>query len=188
MRHERSTFVVACAFAAMFSAHALPQASPKIVKVAPVAATDPPVHPADKVDDPAIWLHPTDPERSLMLGTNKKEGVEVYSVDGRRRTIVGAGLGPNKIDVRYGIEVAGKTRDIAVAGVRGTGVGLAAWWIDPADGTLTSAGPVLPVFGGKEPYGCCLYRCARDGTLYVFATSKTGDVEQLLLTPNPDGK
>jgi len=197
MYHEHSTFVVACAFAAMFSAHALPQGSPKIVKVAPVAATDPTVHPDDKVEDPAIWLHPTDPERSLILGTTKKGGVEVYGLDGRRLTIVSAGLESNNIDVRYGIEVAGKTRDIAVAGVRGTVAGLAAWWIDPADGTLTSAGPVLPVFRDKKPdketgrlptFGSCLYRCARDGKLYAFATAKDGDVEQWQLVPNADGR
>jgi len=188
MQLEHSNLGVACALAATFSAYALPQGSPTIVKAAPVTATDPVAHEGDAADDPAIWVHPTDPERSLILGANKKDGLEVYSLDGRRQTTVGAGLRPNNVDVRYGIEVAGGTRDVAVASVRGTGVGLAAWWIDPADGQLTSAGPVLPVFGGKEPYGCCLYRCARDGTLYAFATSKTGDVEQWRLVPNADGK
>jgi 3-phytase len=179
---------VACVLAATFSTYALPQGSPTIVRAAPVTATDPVADSGDAADDPAIWVHPTDPERSLILGANKRDGLEVYSLDGRRQTSVGAGLEPNNVDVRYGIEVAGRTRDVAVATVRGTGVGLAAWWIDPVDGKLTSAGPVLPVFGGKEPYGCCLYRCARDGTLYAFATSKTGDVEQLRLSPTADGK
>ena len=188
MRLEQSNLGVACALAATFSAYALAQGSPAIVKAAPVTATDPVAHAGDAADDPAIWVHPTHAERSLILGANKKDGLEVYSLDGRRQTRVGAGLEPNNVDVRYGIEVGGRTRDIAVASVRGTGVGLAAWWIDPADGALTSAGPVLPVFGGKEPYGCCLYRCARDGTLYAFATAKTGDVEQWRLLPKADGK
>ena len=188
MHHEHSNFGVACAFAAMFSVHALPQGSPKIVEVAPVAATDSTLHPDDRVDDPAIWVHPTHPERSLILGTNKNDGLEVYGLDGHRLTIVSAGLKPNNVDVRYGIEVAGRTRDVAVASVRGTSIGIAGWWIDPADGALSSAGPVLPVFGGKEPYGCCLYRCARDGKLYAFATTKEGDVEQWRLSPNSDGK
>src|SRR5688572_3330014 len=159
MHLDRNNLVVACAFAATFAAHAQPQGSPKIVKAAPVAATDPVSDAGDAADDPAIWVHPTAAERSLILGANKKDGLEVYGLDGHRQTSVGAGLMPNNVDVRYGIEVGGRTRDIAVATVRGTGVGLAAWWIDPADGALTPAGPVLPVFGGKEPYGCCLYRC-----------------------------
>ena len=196
MHHEQINFGVACAFAATFAAYALSQESPEIVKVAPVAATDPVAHPGDAADDPAIWVHPTDPARSLILGANKMDGLEVYGVDGRRQTIVGAGMRPNNVDVRYGIEVAGRKLDVAVAGVRGTAAGLAAWWID-ADGALTSAGPVLPVLRDKKPdsksgklltFGCCLYHCARDGKLYAFVTAKEGDVEQWQLVPNADGK
>jgi len=200
MLHEHYNLGFACVLAATFSASSLSQ-SPTIVKAAPVASTDPVAHTGDAADDPAIWVHPTDPGRSLILGANKKDGLEVYSLDGHRQTSIGAGLEPNNVDVRYGIEVAGRTLDVAVASVRSPIVGLAAWWIDPADGTLTSAGPVLPVFGGEKPSsgnpklhsaGCCLYRCARDGTLYAFATAnvttKEGGVEQWRLVPNADGK
>ena len=111
MRLEQNRFGVACVLAATFSAHALAQGTPAIVKVAPVTATDPVAHEGDAADDPAIWVHPTDAERSLILGANKKDGLEVYTFDGRRRTRVGEGLEPNNVDVRYGIEVAGRTRN-----------------------------------------------------------------------------
>jgi 3-phytase len=174
------------ALAALLAAAAAAQTAP-VVQAAPVFTTEPVVDAGDAADDAAIWVHPTAPERSLILGTNKKDGLEVYGLDGRRRAIVGAGLLPDNVDVRYGIEVAGRIRDVALASVRSTPPGLQVWWIDPADGALTAAAPVLPVFGGREPYGCCLYRCARDGALYAFATSKQGDVEQWRLSARRDG-
>jgi len=57
----------------------LPQS---VVAVAPVFAADDPTAPvpslretvsvgttADSMDDPAVWVHPTDPSRSLIIGT-----------------------------------------------------------------------------------------------------------------------
>jgi 3-phytase len=173
------------AVATVFAACASPQQQAPVVRAAPIAATDTVAEKGDAADDAEIWVHPTAPERSLILGTNKKGGLEVYGLDGHRRATLAPGLEPNNIDVRYGIAVAGEVRDIAVASVRGSATGLQAWWID-RDGSLVAAGPVLPVFDGKEPYGCCLYRCARDGALYAFATSKTGDVEQWRLLPQAD--
>ena len=36
------------------------------------AQTVPVPHGGDAADDPAIWIHPTDPEKSLLLGTDKR--------------------------------------------------------------------------------------------------------------------
>ena len=38
------------------------------VDIQPSVRTDPM---SDDPDDPAIWVHPTDPARSLIIGTNK---------------------------------------------------------------------------------------------------------------------
>ena len=56
------------------------------------ALSTPPVRPAGQTaavphdpDDPAIWIHPTDPARSLILGTDKIEstgGLYVFGLDG----------------------------------------------------------------------------------------------------------
>ena len=41
----------------------------------------------DDPDDPAIWVHPTDPARSLIIGTNKVKAptgaVVVFGLDGK---------------------------------------------------------------------------------------------------------
>jgi 3-phytase len=38
----------------------------------------------DAADDPAIWVHPRVPARSLVLGTDKKGGLHVFDLAGKR--------------------------------------------------------------------------------------------------------
>ena len=44
--------------------------------------TQPVATDGDAADDPAIWLHPSNPERSLVIGTNKQSGLTVYNLRG----------------------------------------------------------------------------------------------------------
>ena len=36
---------------------------------------------SDAMDDPAIWVHPTDPSRSLVMANDKKGAFETYDLD-----------------------------------------------------------------------------------------------------------
>ncbi|MEI6404131.1 MAG: phytase, partial [Actinomycetota bacterium] len=65
------------------------------------AATEPVQTLDDAADDPAVWVHPTDGSLSLVLGTNKKQGLEVYDLDGRRLQSLNDGL-VNNVDVVQG--------------------------------------------------------------------------------------
>src|SRR5262245_60587209 len=68
-------------------------------------------------DDPAIWVHPTDPSRSLILGTDKLEargGLHVFSLDGTLRQSIAPLDRPNNVDVEHGFAVGGRLVDIAV--------------------------------------------------------------------------
>lgn len=144
----------------------------------------------DAADDPAIWIHPTESAKSLVLGTDKKGGLNVYNLDGKVLQVVSDGSRPNNVDVIYGFPLAGKSLDLAVAGVRkGDRMGLAFWSIDPESRKLAEVGPVpaVRVFGGTEPYGSCVYRSPRDGTHYVFVSNKTGEVEQYRIEESPAG-
>jgi hypothetical protein len=47
--------------------------------VDPVVSTSPT---GGNADDPAIWIHPTDPARSVVIGTDKDAGVYVWNMDG----------------------------------------------------------------------------------------------------------
>ena len=67
-------------------------------------------------DDPAIWIHPEDPSKSLIIGTDKElgGGLYVYDLDGK---IVNKYIDmkrPNNVDVAYGLNINGVKTDIAV--------------------------------------------------------------------------
>ena len=42
-----------------------------IVEVQPTVETEPSHHSGDTADDMAIWIHPTDPSLSLVIGDDK---------------------------------------------------------------------------------------------------------------------
>jgi 3-phytase len=135
----------------------------------------------DAADDPAIWVHPHSPELSLILGTDKQGGLHLYEMDGSRLGTVGKGTKPNNVDVLYGHKLGGRTVDLAIATTRASEArGLKIWSIDANTRELSdvTAGGVIEVFDGKEPYGCCTYRSERTGRSFAFVTSKDGLVEQ----------
>ena len=172
-----------CGCLALLAANALADGKDDPRRVTPKARvqTEPVPSAGDAADDPAIWVHPTDGERSLVLGTDKKGGLNVFDLDGHRLQIVSDGSRPNNVDLIYAFPTGRETVDLAVAGTRNRsrqGVGF--WRIDPITRRLAEFGPIpaFEVFGGKEPYGSCVYQNPKDGPFYVFITSKDGDVEQ----------
>ena len=153
--------------------------------------TTPVPHGHDAADDPAIWVHPSVPGSSLILGTDKQGALNVYNLDGSVRQTVGEGTQPNNVDVLYGFQWGARLVDLAVATTRGARArGLKIWAIDPQAGQLTdvTAGEVIGLFGGGEPYGCCTYRSRRTGGSFVFVTAKNGQVEQYALHAAAEGK
>jgi 3-phytase len=161
------------------------------VTVAPRGQTEPTTMAGDRIDDPAIWIHPTDADRSLILGTDKKGGLNVYDLDGRLLSVASPDTHPDNVDVLYDFPLAdGVGADLAVAATRSLQhLGLKIWCVDPDSRSLTdvAAGPggVTPTFGGTEPYGSCVYRSAKSGHVYAFVNNKLGRVEQYELKPDP---
>ena len=60
----------------------------------------------DAADDPAIWRHPTDPAKSLIIGTDKRAGIHVYDMTGKA---IGFTASPrlNNVDLRSNVKVNG---------------------------------------------------------------------------------
>jgi 3-phytase len=145
----------------------------------------------DAADDPAIWIHPTDPERSLILGTNKNGGLHLYNMDGSEHQLVADGSRPNNVDVLYDFKLGDGTVDLAMASLRNkTAPGIKVWVIHPDSRQLTDVteGGVLRVMDGLGgiPYGYCTYR-SKSGASYFFVSSKKGRVEQYLLEATGKG-
>jgi len=145
------------------------------VSVLAVAETTPVPSLDDAADDPAVWIHLTDPAKSLILGTDKKHGLFTYGLDGKQRQALAVGR-LNNVDVRQGVG-AGK-HDIAVATNRTTKT-IDVFLID-TEGKLTPAGSIPSGF--VDPYGVCMYVSRTSGNLYVFACDKGGLVRQWRLT------
>jgi 3-phytase len=79
-------------------------------------------------DDPAIWVDPKDPTRSLVVATLKEGGMDVYDLKGRLVQHVAPEAAPqgmvlnsaryNNVDLIYGFQLKGKKVDLAVASDR----------------------------------------------------------------------
>jgi hypothetical protein len=69
-------------------------------EVAATAETDPVPHGGD-ADDPAIWLHPDDPAKSTIIGTDKLGGIAVYDLAGAQILFLADG-DLNNVDLRDG--------------------------------------------------------------------------------------
>jgi 3-phytase len=132
-------------------------------------------------DDPAIWVHPKDPSRSLILGTMKVASpagaIVAFGMDGQIRQVITGIDRPNNIDVEYGMTLGGRAADIAVATER-LSRQLRIFRIDPAEGRLIDLGGI-PVLEGQEgeagaPMGIGLYRRGRDGAIFAIVAPKEG--------------
>ena len=62
--------------------------------------TEPVPSSGDAADDPAIWIHPTDPLLSTILGTDKLLGLAVYDLSGQQIQFIPDG-NLNNVDLRY---------------------------------------------------------------------------------------
>jgi 3-phytase len=127
----------------------------------------------DAADDPALWLHPQDAAKSLILGTNKQEGLVVYNLDGSEAARLPIGL-INNVDLR---QSADRPYDVAVASNDQVNA-ISVFLVDRTTGTVSHRGDVPT--GRLEPYGICSGReggrdlagvTYKDGTAEIWAIS-----------------
>jgi len=73
----------------------------------------------DAADDPAIWIHPSSPEKSIIFGTDKKGGLVSYNLDGEQQAYYPIGK-TNNVDVRQQVVMGNDTLDILACTNRST--------------------------------------------------------------------
>jgi 3-phytase len=150
-------------------------ASAAPVAVASTDETRPVGHARDAADDPAIWVHPTNPAASLVIGNDKQGALEVYDLAGNRvQRITTATTFWGNVDVRGNLVVAFN------------GGGQRVYRVNPATRRLALATDGRGIIGtGGE--GLCLYQSAT--ALYVFNLSMPGLLRQYQLTDtDTDGR
>ncbi len=142
--------------------------APALPIVEPRAQTEPVARAGDAADDPAIWQHPTEPSASRILGTNKKQGLLVYDLQGRQTQLLEAGR-LNNVDVRQQVAFGAERFDLALATQRDEN-SMVLFTI-AGDGTVTEAARLPTEL--DEIYGTCLY-APRQGGLDAFVNDKDG--------------
>jgi 3-phytase len=164
-------------------------------------------------DDPAVWVDPDDPGRSLVVGTLKEAGLDVYGMDGRRLQHLGAPGAPgggsepgrfNNVDIVYGFELDGRATDLALVSDRGRDR-VRAYAVDPEavaegkpplrDVTARGVGPVFSrdeeeVDEQRNAYGLAAYSDAYNdgGSAYAVVSRREETGLKLLRLKDVDGK
>ena len=154
--------------------------APVLANVKALSQSDPVGRQGDAADDPAIWIHPQQPSLSRVLGTNKKQGLLAYDLQGKLLQELPVGR-LNNVDLRPNFKLGAHTVDLAVASNRDRN-SLSLFSIDRQSGELREAGEIPTQL--KEIYGICLFQPA-SGELYAIANGKDGTFLQYRLSaPN----
>ncbi|MEL6133274.1 MAG: phytase, partial [Bacteroidota bacterium] len=147
--------------------------------------TDPVESKGDAADDPAIWLHPTDPQRSLIFGSDKQAGIYAFRMSGKKAAFYPVGQ-INNIDIRYDFPLPSGPVDILAGSLRNEN-GIVVFSIDKANGRLRNLTPEPLLTDLSDVYGFSLYQSPTDSLFYAFVVATTGAVEQWRIIPNSNG-
>lgn len=147
-------------------------------EIEPVVVTESVEH---DTDDPAIWIHPSDPAKSLVIGTDKNEEGALYAFDleGKIVKVVKNLVRPNNVDVAYGFTYRDEKIDIAVVTERYK-QRIRVFKLPELE--AIDAGDMI-VFGGdtdRAPMGVAVYKRPADDAFFVIVSGKSGPSEGYL--------
>lgn len=151
-----------------------------LVETAPVASF------GDAADDPAIWAHPTEPAKSLIIATDKKAGMVVYDMQGKLVQFRRDGK-MNNTDLREDFLLGGKKVILVTASDR-THKAVAIYRLDPDKRELIDVADGIQPTGLADPYGLCMYRSPKTAKTYVFVNTGDGLMRQWELLDAGNGR
>ncbi len=129
----------------------------------------------DAADDPAIWVNTENPEKSLVLGTNKMGGIHVYDLDGKELQYVQSGC-INNIDLRDDFQF-NEQEVVLVAASNCTYNTISLFYIDKNTNLLSDS--ILNIESSVDlVYGLCMYKSAKTNKYYIIVNGEGADVEQ----------
>ena len=129
----------------------------------------------DAADDPAIWVHPSDASKSLVIGTDKRRGLMVYNLAGEQIQALEVGR-VNNVDVRQNISINNPTQTLIAASNRSEN-SISLFTVD-LQNNVQLLGNVATNL--TEIYGLCMYS-SHSGN-YVFVNDKSGLYQQYRIT------
>ncbi len=162
-------------------------------------------------DDPAIWVHPSQPDKSLVIATKKNAGLSVYDLDGKELQAITPPPAPgeddaagrfNNVDLLQGFVLRGRAVDLAVVTDRGRDQ-LRFYVIDPvaaaagspplrdvtaADVPFVFSRSQAEVNGQTTAYGVAVTSIGRGLASFAFVSQRSRTkVASLYLIPRRDG-
>jgi 3-phytase len=140
----------------------------------------------DAADDPAIWVNPTDPSKSLVYGSNKKGGLSVYDLSGNEVDYYPLG-NINNVDIINNFSLGGRL--ITVLGCSNRSSQSIDLLEIKEDGTLksiTSRPQELDPMLIDDIYGFCFAKDETTDKAYSVINGKNGLLQQFEMLANGD--
>lgn len=131
---------------------------------------------ADAADDPAVWIHPSDPTKSIIYGSNKLGGIAAYDLTGKEIMYTEQGS-VNNIDIAYNLKLKDETIDIC-GGSNRTRDAIDIYKIDPETGGLEYILEERVISTVSSVYGFCFYHSQITSINYALVSGKDGVIEQ----------
>jgi 3-phytase len=152
-----------------------PSGEPATATVAAAAETAPTAE--DGANGVAIWVHPEDGAKSLILGAGGTGGLEVYGLDGALRQRIGD-IEASLVTVRYGFDAGGGPQPLVLVydPVRSVLLG---YTVGDA-GSLERLGG-KPIVADDELTGLCSFTSAITGRSYALGMTDSGQMLQWAL-------
>ena len=145
------------------------------VNVLPTVETGPAHHAGDNADDSCIWIHPTDPSLSTVIGDDKGGGLMVWNLAGAELQYIEGSILMNNLDLRYNFPLGAQS--VALMGVVNENQArLNFYKVNPSTRLLEAAGYIA--LSKSAPYGGCLYHSPVSGKYYFFVCWKDGVWQQ----------
>lgn len=148
------------------SVSATPAAS--VHQVAATLQTAPSPRRGDAIDDPAVWVHPQQPEQSRILATDKRTGLYVYDMSGAVVQEFAVGR-LNNVDVRGSVAAATLRDDNSIQ-----------LFNISAEGEFALGAKIATDV--DEIYGLCMGYDAQTDETSVYINNKGGRIQHYVIT------
>jgi len=143
--------------------------------------TEPVGSKGDAADDVTVWVDSAQPSQSMIVATDKKRGLLLYSLAGEKLGEYAVGK-VNNIDSRADVRIDGRKTHLLVGSDRSAN-SIAFYTASRKPLSLETIGAIEL---SDEPYGICVGQFAEDA-LDVFVTSKAGPVDHWSVRFDKDG-
>ncbi len=164
-----------CAFLACHPVKTIVKAG---LETTPVESSD------DAADDPAIFVHPQELDKSAIIGTNKQSGLVVYNMSGEAVHTLNVGR-INNVDLRHKVKVGEDRQIVLVGGTNRSDNSISLFELHPNTLQLSNIAARKLYSSVDEVYGFCFYQKEKT---YAFLVGKDGQVEQWELFATTEGK